>query len=446
MKNDQQHQALVDATQELIERARQVVPRFACFALRDEDIRALLDHVRLFVAEWDMEVGSLLIPAPKHWRALFLQSSLNLTCKRFVTLEEVGRFLAGDVEHAKLLAECFAFAGTIVPPALCPDVERVVALGVADLRVGLGESWYRNRLTKRLEPIVQSVTRGVRTANAAYQRGRAARAGSRYAEAKREFRRAINVGEAAGEWGIVAASHIGLGNVARQQGNLPKARQHYADAVQVTTTAEAGGLAGSAHHEWFLLELEIQNFSEARKQASLALRGYDRGHPTLPHLAADVGQLFLLEGRYRLALEVQHAVEPYMTEPRNQMIWHAQTCRAAAGSGDAVLYHQAWDATWAIAALAVTREDVAESLLHLAHAAHFMGDFSRAVLAATKALQLAIERKEGRIAIEADQLLGALKCGGTSCDVPPLRWEGEGVVSGLLKAEIVEALVPCLAL
>jgi hypothetical protein len=399
----------------LVDIARSIVSHFAQNDLAPEDLTDLLFAVGLETSEWPQQDLSVLLPLPRGRRHLYVQESAPPAAKLWVVLVEIGLHLAGEDEDARVVAEVFATCGTLVPSAHAPDARGEIRRRILALAGAHPEGWYRNRFTRRLYPAAQLTVQGAwsepETAALALELGRAARRASQHDQADAMFSRAVELATAAGDWTAVADAQICLGILARQRGNFPEARRRLSVAVVTAHRCPAEEVRARAHHELFATAYLSGDFGSGTHHAREALRAYGPENPLAVRLAGDVASSFLLQGHHQLALAVLRAISPKIQEPRLVTTLFATKCRAAGGAQDLAAFVDAWDRACLAIARQATRDGVAEALLDMAHGAALIGDERRAQKAAAQALELARDRREERVVVDAEALLVDMQTG-----------------------------------
>ena len=114
----------------------------------------------------------------------------------------------------------------------------------------------------------------------------------------------------------------------------------------------------------------------------------------------------------------------------------SDVARAAAGCGEAEVFEDAWARAYGLAAQENVEPFRVDILLNLAHAAATRSDPVRGGMAARRALELAKERKEAQLMLEAEAVLDSLQA--RKVFPPPQMPAGHGDIE--IAQKFVQAL------
>jgi len=224
------------------------------------------------------------------------------------------------------------------------------------------------------------------------------------------FSRAGVLARRAGDWETLARSYAGLGNLFRQLGNLAAAAAQHERSLRVARRYGLRELRGDALYDLCVLRYESGDPAGGAAFARKALRAYGRGHARIPQMAHDVAVCWMdHQGRFADAFLVLRQLLERTWRPADGLLLMGSLARAAAGVGDRDRFESAWTEVQARIAGASDQECHAAALVDLARGAALLGDSERAMRTAELALTLARERREGRILLEAEAVLGGVR-------------------------------------
>jgi tetratricopeptide (TPR) repeat protein len=269
--------------------------------------------------------------------------------------------------------------------------------------------------------------------------GRLARRNGEATRAEGWLHTAIVLARRSGDHTSYARALLGLGNLAVQGGNLPRAQVLHRRALQTARRHRLRSVEAQALHDLFVTAAETGSDDEAREAAAGALRAYGSDHPRLPVLAADVACFWVARGQFERALPVLRAAAPRVADAAERTVVLANAARAAAGAGDGAAYAEL---------AAEVRERVAEGLagpaasqawLNLARGALSLGRMDLARDAAERAVSLAGPAREGKVRASAESLLSAARGGGPA-PAPAAPAPAADGPAAVLAAELVRCL------
>jgi tetratricopeptide (TPR) repeat protein len=237
---------------------------------------------------------------------------------------------------------------------------------------------------------------------------RLARDRADHGRAESWFRRAVKLARGK-DWESYGWAFVGLGVLYHRSGNYPAARAVVGRALRTARRRRMRALAGAAHHELFVFELDAHHVDEAYSHAQAALEAYGPAHPRLPALAHDVGCFWSQQGYFARALPVFEQILPCFADPGARALVLANAARSAGGMGARERYEAHRAATLALLDRDPACHAAAESLLLLARADNSMAEWARAEAAATRAVQIAGERHESHTRMLAEAQLDAAR-------------------------------------
>ncbi|MDB4951681.1 MAG: hypothetical protein JWM27_4330, partial [Gemmatimonadetes bacterium] len=165
--------------------------------------------------------------------------------------------------------------------------------------------------------------------------GRLARRNGEPVRAEGWLHLAVVLARRTGDWTAYARAFLGLGNLALQHGNLPRARRMHRRALTAARRHRLHAVEAQALHDLFVSAAETGSDDEAREAAAGALAAYGPDHPRLPALAADVACFWTARGEFARAAPVLRAAAPHFADPAERAVVLANWARAAGGVGDA---------------------------------------------------------------------------------------------------------------
>jgi tetratricopeptide (TPR) repeat protein len=233
---------------------------------------------------------------------------------------------------------------------------------------------------------------------------RAARDRAEYPVAEAWYQRTIALARRARDWDRYARAYIGLGKMWLARGVYPAARKNFLKAARVATRERLREPRGMAFHDLFSLEADAHHDAQAIEYAQAALRAYPPGHPELQSLAYALGFFWVDRGQFAPALPVLKAVVPRII-PAHQPYVQGGLARAAGGMGDSLTFEEAWTAVWAF------DDDMpgkADALVEAARGAASLGRWGDAERAASRAREIASQRRQSKVVLDAEGVLDSL--------------------------------------
>jgi tetratricopeptide (TPR) repeat protein len=235
--------------------------------------------------------------------------------------------------------------------------------------------------------------------------GRLARRNGETVRAEGWLHLAVVLGRGGGDWSAYARAYLGLGNLALQAGNLPRARRMHRRALMAARRHRLRAVEAQALHDLFVTAGEMGSGDEAREAARAALRAYGPEHPRLPALAADIACFWVARGEFARALPVLRLAAERFADPAERAVVLANAARAAGGAGNGEAYDAAANEALRLVEEHAAAPRAAQVWLNLARGAASLGDPDRAAAAAELAGRLARERGEQKVRASAEAIL-----------------------------------------
>lgn len=343
----------------------------------------------------------------------------------------------GDLAHLSLDPELHAPLSVIVALLEAPEKADMSRLSNACRRVAL---WAEDRgsLATALDYAQAAATVAPDVALLSYHVGRVARRLADYDRAEGWFLRAIIQGRQQKDWRAYALAFSGMGNLFVQKGNFPEARRFHERCLRAAVRHSQTEVAGIAAHDLFVVAAETGAFDDAEHHAGQALELYGPGHPRVPRLAKDLAYLWVLRGYFARALEVTRALLASFTTPADRLFVFGDMARAAGGAGDRASFFWAAEQVWQTERSGAAADVIARALLDLASGATSLDEWTVAEQAAQRAMEIAAERKEGKVVVTAESMLDFV--GRRMRVEPPASTPGEKASTHVLAAQFVRAL------
>lgn len=316
----------------------------------------------------------------------------------------------GDLARLSPDPELHAPLSIILALLETPEKADVARLSNACRRVAL---WAEDRgsLATALDYAQAAAAVAPDVALLSYHVGRVARRLADYDRAEGWFLRAIIQGRQQKEWRAYALAFSGMGNLFVQKGNYPEARRFHQRCLRAAVRYSLRELEGDSAHDLFGIAIETADWCTADAYARQAFQAYGSNYRKIPRLAKDVEYLWLRQGHFARALTVSLALLPHFSTPAGRLLVLADIARAAGGAGDRDTHQWAAAEAWRIEAQQTAPDIIARGLLDVAHGAASLLDWESAERAATRALEIAAERKEGKVIVEAESVVASVQRG-----------------------------------
>jgi len=261
-------------------------------------------------------------------------------------------------------------------------------------------------------------------ASLAFAVGRLARRRAEYDRAESWYTRAIVQGRQSGDWRSYALAFSGLGNMYVQRGNYPKARRAHIRTLRAARRHGLADLQGDAYHALFALQIETGAGPEADVLAARAFEAYGPAHPKVARLGYDVAYHWALRGLFAGALSVAEALVPHFEAPAERALVFGLLARAAGGAGARASFERAEAELRTLLAMERSEDSAARAHLGLSYGASSLGEWTTAIHAGTEAVRIASARREGKVLLEAEAALQAVRHH-VQPPVAPVPGEGE---------------------
>jgi tetratricopeptide (TPR) repeat protein len=243
----------------------------------------------------------------------------------------------------------------------------------------------------------------------AVRAGRVLRMRAEYARALTWFDHGIVVARRTGDWESYAQAYSGLGCLYMQRGNYRRARTVLRRSLRAALRYHLPERSGAAYHNLFAVEASTGNWTLAEQYAEHALATYPEGSRALPRLARDLAFRWIQRGYFDRALPLAREVIGHFAVPADRALVWSDIARAAAGCGEVEIFEDAWAKAYGLATQENVEPFTVDILLNLAHAAGTRNDPVRGTMSARRALELARERKEGQLMLEAEAVLSSIQ-------------------------------------
>jgi tetratricopeptide (TPR) repeat protein len=241
--------------------------------------------------------------------------------------------------------------------------------------------------------------------------GQIARRRHELARAETWFRHAIMIGRQVADWDSYSRSYLALGNMFLLRGNLPTAQRMHVKALRAARRKGLPHIQGYALHDLFVIATLTGRNEQAELYARSAFRAYGAHHEKVPALAHDIAYFWMNQGYFERALPVFQALQPHFSDLRDQMNALANTARAAGGAGMRDVFRKTWVEAMRLGREAAVVPVLAEAMVELATGAASLGEWDRAEQSAERALELAKQRGEHKVAARAEAILDSARRG-----------------------------------
>jgi tetratricopeptide (TPR) repeat protein len=221
------------------------------------------------------------------------------------------------------------------------------------------------------------------------------------------YRRALRLGRLADNQIDIANARLGLGNLESDLGHMGRAEAHFWKAARAALRNGRRSLAAAAFHNLIGVTYDTGRKTDALEHLQKAARCYDPEHPRFPAFAYDAGFFLMREGYFSSALLLFETVLPRVEGQRVGVLVRSALARSAAAVRDNIRYTR--QSTAVLAMTAVDDEDSANALYQLAEGARSFQDWERAQALAHRALALATQRSDSRIARYAEGLIDEIR-------------------------------------
>jgi tetratricopeptide (TPR) repeat protein len=246
-------------------------------------------------------------------------------------------------------------------------------------------------------------------ADAACSVGRMARNRAEYARAETWFRQSIFAARLARDWSVYAQAYVGLGKVFWQRGALPAARRCMLRAYRTATRHHLVELRGWALSDLGGIAIHSGRWEEARSHIRSALELFGSHHPLSLRLVHDLAYAWVTMGWFKPAARVLASIEPHFMGGVERVLLAGSFARAAGGAGQEDHFRSAVHRIHGLAADPSVAAVVPDAWLDVAHGGASLRLWDLAESAAATAMQLAGERGEARVLLDAEATLESIR-------------------------------------
>ncbi|HEY0019989.1 MAG TPA: hypothetical protein VGC13_27055 [Longimicrobium sp.] len=293
----------------------------------------------------------------------------------------------------------------------------------------------RGSLATALEFMQAAAQTAPQVAALAYAVGRLARRRAEYDRAESWYGRAIVQARRTGDWRTYALGYSGLGNLNTQKGNFPVARRAQMRGLRAALRHNLTDLQGIAFHDLFVTHIETGAGADSTSLAARAFAAYGADHPFVPRLAYDLAYHWTLQGYFEQALSVASAMEHVFDAPAELALVLGLVARAAGGTANVRVFEEARTRLDDVLGAGAEYDTAARALLGVSYGAGSLKRWELAEATALRALEIANQRREGRVVMAAEAALSFVR----SRPEPSPRIEPEEV-QAVLAGEFVRAL------
>jgi len=339
----------------------------------------------------------------------------------------------GELGRLELDAELLAPMSVIVALLEAPGRAEARRVVNACRRIALWAE-HRGALGTALEFSLAAATAAPESAALAYEVAGLARRSAQYDRAESWYSRAIVQGRQNEQWRAYALALIGMGNMAIRRGNFPAARRTHRKSLRAARRHGVREAEAMAYHDLFAIEVETGAGPEADSYAAAAFAAYDPRSPRVARLAYDVTYHWTLQGYFTRVLPVAQALVPHFDRTSEVILVHSLVARAAGGTGERDTYARSAARVWSL--VDGTHESAARALLGVANGAASLNEFAEAERAAARAVEIARERREGRVFVDAEAALESIRAGARASEAVehPNAPAAEELAAGFVRA------------
>ena len=220
------------------------------------------------------------------------------------------------------------------------------------------------------------------------------------------YRRASRLARRAGNEAEFAFAQLGLGGVALDQGKFDEAEHFFWRAARAALRQGRQSLAAEAYHDLLGVTVHSGRYFEAIEHAGKAADLYPAKHPAIPHLAYDIGYLWMRLSYFSSAIYLFDKALPWLEVQPYRVLGLAALARATAAVHDRIRYERA--AAQVLEIVAAGSERSAAALYHIAEGARYFEQWNRAEALGTRAREEAKRVGNRTVVSLASGLLAAL--------------------------------------
>lgn len=221
------------------------------------------------------------------------------------------------------------------------------------------------------------------------------------------YRRAARLARRAGNEAEFAFAQLGLGGVALDQGKFDEAEHFFWRAARAALRQGRQSLAAEAYHDLLGVAVHSGRYLDAIEHAGKAADLYPAKHPAIPHLAYDIGYLWMRLSYFSSAIYLIEKALPWLKVQQSyRVLGLAALARATAAVHDRIRYERA--AAQVLQIVAAGSERSAAALYHVAEGARYFEQWDRAESLGARALDVAMRVGNRTVVSLASALLAAL--------------------------------------
>lgn len=198
------------------------------------------------------------------------------------------------------------------------------------------------------------------------------------------YRRAARLARRAENEAEFAFAQLGLGGVALDQGKLDEAEHYFWRAARAALRQGRQSLAAEAHHDLLGVTVHAGRYLDAIEHAGKAADLYPTKHPAIPHLAYDIGYLWMRLSYFSSAIYLFEKALPWLEVQPYRILGLAALARSTAAVHDRIRYERA--ASQALQIVSAGSDRSAAALYHIAEGARYFEQWERAETLGIRAL------------------------------------------------------------
>jgi len=263
----------------------------------------------------------------------------------------------------------------------------------------------RGALATALDFMQAAAQAAPQVAALAYAVGRLARRRAEYDRAESWYGRAIVQARRSGDWRVYALGYSGLGNLNMQKGNFPVARRAQMRGLRAALRHNLTDLQGIAYHDLFVTHIETGASANCSSFPARAFAAYGPDHPFVPRLGYDLAYHWSLQGYFEESLRVALALEYVFDAPAERALVLGLIARSAGGTGDVAVFEDARTKLDELVHGGVEYDTFARALLGVSYGAGSLKRWHLAEATGVRALEIATQRREGRVVMAAEAAL-----------------------------------------
>jgi tetratricopeptide (TPR) repeat protein len=244
-----------------------------------------------------------------------------------------------------------------------------------------------------------------------YAVGRIFKSHGRARKAESWLRRASRLAYYIKDWESHTLCLNSLGMLYWDQGANPRSKASLHRARRYAKRYAFRRLEGVVLHNLFVVSCTSGDFSNVEEYAQGAFERYLPNFYRLPALAYDIAYYWLIRGYALRALPVFQSLISHFPVPGQRIQVLAALARAAGAAGDEAAFNSAWAEVHSFRSDARVRQTLSASLIDVGFGACHLGDWARARLCLTEAMQAAEAFGQTDMLIKAEAALEDVKLG-----------------------------------